>query len=238
MTEERKEGQIAPEVAAAWKKLKHHAEALLRIMNDQELDGIAKYDAELVRDWGAIVLSDDVPQAFWLQALEDVSYWLQRIKEGIEVRNIEYALRYAKPLQRCLGHYAELLGLEIPPEEEEAPVAEVPSADEEVGPEVIVEEPPAPEPVEGTPLRVLELSTRVHNILCRRCPHPEGQRLFVEDVLKVLEEEREIGLLALKDFGKKALEETLAKLRAKGFLSEESETESFAEVLERIQRPF
>lgn len=80
---------------------------------------------------------------------------------------------------------------------------------------------------EGTPLRELGLSTRVHNVLCRRCPRTEEGRvaLFVEDILAVLEKEGEVGLFAIKDFGKKALDETLTALRAKGFLPPEEPVE-------------
>jgi len=50
-------------------------------------------------------------------------------KNHIEERNIKHAISYVRILQGCLGRYAELLGMEIPPEEEvpaEPPAVEEP----------------------------------------------------------------------------------------------------------------
>ncbi len=211
MTEERKEREVALKIPQS------RAESFLETLAETEPSvTIVSIEVEGLQRWSGIVLADDVPEAFWQEVLRSTEYWLERVKGDIEGRNIPEAMRLTRLLLKSLANYAELLGLEIPPEEEEPPAAE------EVQQGAVVE---------GMPLVGLGLSNRVYNSLSRSRvlaealgtmdPEDLERRIrrppYVEEVLRILEVRGEDFLLGIGSFGPLALEELKEKLRGKGF---------------------
>lgn len=201
MTEERKEeGQESPEVEAAWQKLLERSEILREAIEGRDRLAV-KSDARQFQRWFDILEAKDSVVAFREEMRQDLAPWLDLAETAVSEGNLSEAIDFIRGAERDLIGYAALLGQEVPPREPEEGVPAAPSAAEEV------------EPVEGTPLRELGLSMRVHGYLARGLKGELGRWPLVEDIVRILSEKGEKGLRAIRGVGPKALEEILAALK-------------------------
>ena len=220
-TEERKEEVAleAPEVRAAHQLLMRAVDTYLVAANAERYWDLRRL-GNVVEKWEYVCgrgVEVEVVRCFRETAAETVTSWLRSLGAHIEDGEWPRAFRLLRSAQQTLCDYLELLGVEIPPEEEEVP--EAPSATEEGEPEVVVEEQAAPEPVEGgTLLAELGLPIRIHGIVFRSLKDELGRRPFVEDLLRIYAEEGEEGIHAISGIGPKSCEKILAALREHGFL--------------------
>lgn len=211
MSNKNEEGQVAPEVKAAWERFEVCVGSLLEAASDVGARAL------LVEMVGRV-------------AEVDIEFCLELVEKGRECSDWPAVIASLERAINRAAWYAAVLD-QIPPEEEEVP-AEAPSAPEEVEAEV------EPEPVEGTPLEALGLSNRVHSslvgyrsVLIRALGSTDLYRtLYVEDILAILGEEPlgEGILLGIHSFGPKALAELKEKLAEweRGFLPAEESVES------------
>lgn len=137
--EVREEGQVAPEIEAVWARLEYLAEELQKAAADSNGTFLGIF-VEHIQTWSGILESGDVVASFRQQVSDDVKVWCESAKEKVGRGKFPGAVKDMRQGIKTLVYYAELLGVEIPPEEE------APSAAEEV------------KPVEERPWEELEIS--------------------------------------------------------------------------------
>jgi len=208
------------EKGAVWAKLEERLQLLQEASEKRDLVGLG-YNLVAVQVWEDILKANDVVKAVREKILKDVEFWLQYVREAIKEGEIGEAMNCLRPALKVLTHYAELLGVEIPPEEA-APVA--PSA----ATILVGGEGEEAKPVEGTPLKELGLPTKVYNTLTRPINLKAAgmdKPPSVGELVKILErgDEGEAILLRIGNFGPKSLAELKRKLEEwkRGFLSAE-----------------
>ncbi len=129
----RKEEQVVPEVEAAWAKLMKEYLHLRDPIDDRSIRGIKDGLNQFGR-WLRILEAEDVIAAFRKQVLEDMDFLGGYIEMPIDYGQIGAAIKNIRVAEARLIEYAQLLGQEVPPEEEEAPTegpVEEPSVEEE-----------------------------------------------------------------------------------------------------------
>lgn len=197
MTEERREREVAPEVAAAQRLLKEAADKLARLASDPESSTmVVGVLVESVQRWLAVLRHPRPRDAFWKEVHNSFNVWVEGVRERLDDGDIVGAVEDARAAVRNLQSYAGFLGVELPPEVEEAPVDDQ----------------------SATPLERLGLSPRVYNALGFGLTE-RGLPPTIEAVMSIYLEEGGQGLRDFKNVGPVALEEIMGALKEKDFLA-------------------